>query len=84
MPAALPIALADDGLAELAEADVAVAVLVEQPHERVDVRRRQPDAELAPGAWCYRLYLGIADGVSVARAWACRCSKGPPRRGGPF
>ena len=32
MPAALPIALADDGLAELVEADVAIAVLVEQPH----------------------------------------------------
>ena len=23
----------------------------------------------------YRLYLGIADGMSIARAWACRYSK---------
>ena len=38
--------------------------------------------------WCfgspsalYRLYLGIADGMSIARVGACRCSKRPPRRG---
>ena len=22
-----------------------------------------------------RLYIGIADGMSIARVWACRCSK---------
>ena len=30
----------------------------------------------------YRLYIGIADGMSVARVWACRYSKmtASPRR----
>ena len=33
------------------------------------------------GTFAYRLYLGIADGMSIARAWARRYSK---RRGGHF
>ena len=28
----------------------------------------------------YRLYLGIADGMPIARVWACWYSKRPPRR----
>ena len=32
----------------------------------------------------HRLYLSIADGMSIARVWARRYSKGPPRRGGHF
>ena len=30
------------------------------------------------------LYLGIADGIPIARVWACRYSKRPPLRGGLF
>ena len=45
------------------------------------------DQELKYGAvfniTIYR-HLGVADGVSIARAWACRCSKRPPLRGGRF
>ena len=32
----------------------------------------------------YRLYLGIADGMSIAQVWTRRYSKRPPRRGGDF
>ena len=32
----------------------------------------------------FGLYLGIADGMSIARVWACRYSKRPPRKGGHF
>ena len=32
----------------------------------------------------YRLHLGIADGMPIARVWARRYSKWPPRRGGHF
>ena len=32
----------------------------------------------------YYGHLGIADGMSIARVWACWCSKRPPRRGGRF
>ena len=32
----------------------------------------------------YYRHLGIADGMSVARVWACRYSERPPRQGGQF
>ena len=32
----------------------------------------------------YRLYLGIADGMSIAQVWVCRHPKLPRRRGGHF
>ena len=38
-------------------------------------------ASVAP---LYRLYLGIADGMTIARVWARRYSKRPPLGGGRF
>ena len=38
---------------------------------------RAPGSPRSPGhiSALYRLYLGIADGISIARVWACRYSK---------
>ena len=43
-----------------------------------------PATALGPVAALYRLYIGIADGTSIARVWARRYSNWPPRRGGQF
>ena len=42
-------------------------------------------AVVEPFGHClYRLYLGITDGMFIARVWACRYSKCSPLRGGYF
>ena len=49
---------------------------------RTCMRQRTPRTTLyliGPISVLYRLYLGIADGTSIARVWACRYSKRPPR-----
>ena len=50
-----------------------------------DVRQPSPSTNAArSNGTADGLYIGIADGMSIARVGSSRYSKGPPRRGGPF
>ena len=42
---------------------------------RLSRRHHRPELGLARLLYTYRLYLGIADGISIARIWACWYSK---------
>ena len=58
-------------------------------HRLVDLARsvrvrRFPSRSVTRERLLDRLYLGTADGMSIARVWAWRYSKRPPRRGGRF
>ena len=71
-----------------------VQVIVTTPEKWDVITRKSSDVALTSMVrlliidevppYLYRLYLGIADGMSIARAWACRYSEWPPRRGGHF
>ena len=51
-----------------------------------DIIRGTELSRTAGSALCLSIpnYVGLADGMSIARVWTCRYSKRRPRRGGHF
>ena len=58
-------------------------ILPALPSRRHD-GRKWPAHKASVTTILHRLYLGIADGMPIARVWTCRCSRRPPLRGGRF
>ena len=73
--------LAMYGFAEESNANDAVALLLASDARKEPVLCHIGRSGLTQVALScrYRLYIGIADGTSIARVWACRYSKRPPR-----
>ena len=51
-------------------------MLVHHPRLTIDeCAAKAAAAQQVLPAYLYRLYLGVADGMSIARVWMCRYSK---------
>ena len=55
---------------------MSIHICAHMSNSEADLQRAEVSAVYLPCAMAlYRLFIGIADGMSIARVWACRYSK---------